>query len=126
MVTMDQKLNAAPKGWQGRWQHPRLLLLLGVLALGLSLNSAVTGGSLGNDLQWDGLSLFSRADAADGGPDVLAPAVQVSGQRQICGRMRYIVETSCGLRQLDHDAEGFRRCISRELKYTMWSAYGCA
>ena len=43
----------------------------------------------------------------------------------VCERMEYIVGTACALQQRDHDVEGTRQCVAQELKYTMWSAYGC-
>ena len=61
------------------------------------------------------VTLASRGvDAADAGVP-----------RQACGRIEEIVHTACGYKQHDHDADGIRQCVAYELKYTMWSAYGC-
>ena len=47
------------------------------------------------------------------------------GRAKACARMTQIVQSACGLSQRDHDADGIQLCVAQELKYTMWSAYGC-
>jgi hypothetical protein len=88
------------------------------LALGLAIGTAINLGLSG---EWIGRQDTGRLAAAEaqaglaGGPE----------GAQACGRIQNIVETACGLRQYDHDSDGIRQCVSYELKYTLWSAYGC-
>ncbi|GAB4370264.1 MAG: hypothetical protein Kow00114_30490 [Kiloniellaceae bacterium] len=123
MVSIDDRLGEAapsmPKGFPAALPRalPRSLplLLAGGLALGV-LAAAVAGG-------W----LAGPADAALSGADEVVPA---SGEPAMvpagaCQRIQEIVETACGYKQYDHDAAGIRQCVAYELKYTMWSAYGC-
>ncbi len=126
MTTVDNSLNETPAGSGGRWQHPRLLAFLFVLAMGSSLNALVNGGLFG-PAEWKGVALFGEevAQGAAGEFGGFGPTSRGWDQAKACGRMHQIVETACGLKQRDRDAEGIRQCIAHELKYTMWSAYGC-
>src|SRR5690606_14036299 len=81
-----------------------LFLVFG-LALGTLVNLGLSGGA--------GRSPAGTAVAAE----TAAPAV--------CQRIEHIVGTACGLKQRDRDAYGIRHCVAQELKYTLWSAYGC-
>lgn len=123
MATVDDSLNEQAARSSGRWQHPRLLAFLTVLALGSSVNAVVNGGLFGPD-PWKGIDLFNEEAVSSqfGGLGVKGRGWD---QAKTCGRMYQIVETACGLEQRDHDADSIRRCIAHELKYTMWSAYGC-
>lgn len=122
MATVDNSLDGTVPKLGRRWQHPRLLLALGVLAAGLSANAAVNGGTLGRHVQWKGIELFDEAALATGGEPAEGRSLD---QTKACARIHSIVETACGLRQRDRDSEGLRLCMAYELKYTMWSAYGC-
>lgn len=121
MVTLDNSLNVAGPGSFGRWQHPKLLLVLGVLALALTANSLIGGGAFSDRLQWKGVEFFDRTALAEAG----GVAAGDLGYAKACARMSQIVQTACGMQQRDHDAEGIRQCVAYELKYTMWDAYGC-
>ena len=137
MVTLDESLNEGNVGAPGRWKHPRLLVLLSVLALGLSINAVVNAGyltgendgsrpgSVGEWLAQQGVFSTDGATAPGGGQSAWAAASRDLDRRKVCGRMQRIIETSCGLKQRDRDAQGIRTCIAQELQYTMWSAYGC-
>ena len=125
MAIADDKMNDAAVRWGGRWQHPRLLALLTVLAVGLSANALVNGGAFSTKAQWKGIALsdsvmFSLSGAPADGVEQRALA-----RVKACGRIHSIVETACGFRQRGRDRDGMRRCMAYELKYTMWSAYGC-
>ena len=122
MATVDSPLNQAARNLGRRWQHPRLLLLLAVLATGLSVNVAVNGGTLGKHVNWKGIEFFDEVALATSGEQ--ADALSLN-RAKVCGRIHSIVEAACGLRQRDRDAEGLRLCMAEELRYTMWSAYDC-
>lgn len=89
------------------------------LVLGLATGTAINMGFSG---EWMGRQDTGRLAAAEAQQVGLAggPAAGAA-----CGRIESIVERACGLRQYDHDSAGIRQCVSHELKYTMWSAYGC-
>ena len=89
------------------------------LALGLASGTAINMDLSG---EWMGRQDTGRLAAAEAQPVGLAGGPAASGA---CGRIQNIVETACGLRQYDHDSAGIRQCVAHELKYTMWSAYGC-
>lgn len=126
MTLLDSSLTARAAGlfgrWEQRWEHPRLMAMLIVLALGTSLNAAVTGGGVLNEGSWKNVALFGAGADRLEAFGTAAPNWQ---QAKTCGRIQQIVETACGLKQYDHDAEGIRQCVAYELKYTLWSAYGC-
>lgn len=88
------------------------------LALGFATGTAINLGLSG---EWIGRQDTGRLSAAE------AQAGLAGGPAagEACGRIQNIVETACGLRQYDHDSDGIRQCVSYELKYTLWSAYGC-
>jgi len=88
------------------------LFLVAGLAVGILVNLGFNGGA-GPE---GGFLTPASAATADGA------AVSPPGA---CARMEYIVSTACALQQRDHDVEGARQCVAQELKYTMWSAYGC-
>jgi hypothetical protein len=125
MVAIDNALNKVPDGPQRRWQHPRLLLLLSVIAFGLSVNAVLSGGSFGIGLPSEEGRVAARAAAAGRSEVALAAPVAAGNLEQSCRRIENIVKSACGLRQRDRDAEGIRLCTAYELKYTLWSAYGC-
>lgn len=131
----DRSTAALPAATGGRWRAPRWpgprlagprwpgrrwmllplvlpLFLAAGLAVGTLVNLGISGIGLGGG---DG-GLLTPASAAT--TDAGVPA-------GVCERMEYIVSTACALQQRDHDIEGARRCVAQELKYTMWSAYGC-
>jgi hypothetical protein len=122
MVTVDNSVDRAAAPGGGRWQHPRLLLLLGALAFGLSLNAAVKGNLFSDQPPGKGIELFDEAALVKSAPGM---TVQNLERLKTCGRIRQIVETACGLSRRDRLAEGVEQCIAYELKYTLWSAYGC-
>jgi hypothetical protein len=132
MVSIDDRLgeaaavvprSAAP-GWVrrlGALNPPRALPL--ALAGGLAVAVLAVGISSG----WfaapadAALSGSGEVTLASGGSDLTDAGVPL----QACGRIEEIVHTACGYKQHDHDAAGIRQCVAYELKYTMWSAYGC-
>lgn len=88
------------------------------LALGLATGTAINMGLTG---EWMGRQDTGRLAAAEA-------EVRLAGGpqgAQACARIENIVQTACGLRQYDHDRGDIRQCVSYELKYTLWSAYGC-
>jgi len=136
MVSIDERLHETLAGVGGRWRPltrrlaprrvalrrlaPRwlvlpvalpLFLVFG-LALGTLANLALTGGA------GEQAGLVAPASAAAAERDGLVPPGS-------CARMRQIVDTACSLKQRDHDAGDIRQCVAHELKYTLWSAYGC-
>jgi hypothetical protein len=107
------------------WRRPRWLVLPVALPLFLVFGLAVgilMNLALGEGMGQAGAGLLGsgRAAAAEAGDTALAGA-----PAGVCERMQYIVDTACALKQRDHDAWGIRQCVAHELKYTMWSAYGC-
>lgn len=123
MVSIDDRLGetaaVVPRGAAPGW--PRALPL--ALAGGLAIAALAVGISSG----W----FAAPADAALSGAGEVTLASGGSGLTdagvplQACGRIEEIVHTACGYKQYDHDAAGIRQCVAYELKYTMWSAYGC-
>jgi hypothetical protein len=125
MVTLDSNLgettlSGGPLAAGGRWQHPKILLVLGLLAFGLSANALINGGAFSDRLQWKGVDLLEKTALLEDG----AAATEL-GRAKACARMAQIVQSACGLSQRDHDTDGIQHCVAQELKYTMWSAYGC-
>jgi len=125
MVAVDQALTRMPRGAQGRWQHPRLLLLLTVVALGLSANAVLSGGSFGVGLPPEEAGQASEAEGPGYSEVALVTPASAENREQACRRIEDIVQTACSLKQRDRDAAGIRLCTAHELKYTLWSAYGC-
>jgi hypothetical protein len=121
MVSIDDRLDETLAGSGDWWRRPRWLILpvtlplflVGGLAVGTLVNVALTGEGTGR--QGGLLGPGSAAAAEQAG---LVPAAT-------CERMQHIVGTACSLKQRDHDASDIRSCIAHELKYTMWSVYGC-
>jgi len=91
------------------------------LAFGLSANALLNGGAFSDRLQWKGVELFDDAALHQAG----GTGAGELGHAKACARMAQIVQSACGLRQRDHDADGIQLCVAQELKYTMWSAYDC-
>lgn len=122
MVTTDESLQGPARPAVARRRAPPWLAL--PLALPLFLAGGLAVGAIAN------LGVFGDwISHKDGGRVAAAeadhrPAEGLPGTGA-CGQIRYIVETSCGLRQRDRDATGIRECVAYELKYTMWGAYGC-
>jgi hypothetical protein len=128
MVSIDDRLHetlaatGAGTGAGNWWRRPRWLVLpvtLPVclvfgLAVGTLINLALTGEGIGR--QGAGLLATGSAVAAE------RPGLALPG---VCERVEYIVSTACSLQQRDRDASEISRCIARERKYTLWSAYGC-
>lgn len=123
MVSIDHRLHdmldsAARGGW---WRRPRWLMLpvalpvflVGGLAFGILVNLALNG-----EVIREGSGLLGSGSAAAAEAGGTAPA-------GACERIQYIVDTACSLKQRDRDAWEIRQCVAHELKYTMWSAYGC-
>jgi len=114
-----QRLGGRRLGARGALTQPRALALAGGLAvavLGVGLSSGWIAG------QADAaLSASDEVTLASGGSGLARAGVPL----QACGRIEEIVHTACGYKQQDHDADGIRQCVAYELKYTMWSAYGC-
>jgi hypothetical protein len=125
MVAIDNIMNVGPAPVQRRWEHPRLLLALSVLAFGLSANALFSNGSFGVGLSPQSDPSYRQAEPAGGGEVSLAAASPVSQTQQACSRIDDIVRTACSLKQRDRDAASIASCRAYELKYTMWSAYGC-
>lgn len=129
MVSIDDRLGEAvpvvPPAFPGAFRaaFPRALLLAGGLALA-GLAAAVSSGWLAGpaDAALSGAEEVTLAfGGASGGEAGGASAVPAGA----CQRIQDIVETACGYKQYDHDVAGIRQCVAYELKYTMWSAYGC-
>lgn len=121
MLCRLAKSRAEKGGWTGpRWRAARWLAL--PVALPLFLVGGLATGTLVN-LGLSGIGIPGAEGA------LLAPASAATTDAGmpagVCDRMAYIVNTACALQQRDHDVEGTRQCVARELKYTMWSAYGC-
>ncbi|MEQ8356878.1 MAG: hypothetical protein RH942_15155 [Kiloniellaceae bacterium] len=125
MVTLDNDPNDAALSGGERWQYPRLLALLTALAAGMTLNALVNGGAFSDRIQWQGIDLFDKAAPVEASAGVSGSSGPGVNDVEACGRIEQIVHTACGLRQRDRDAEGLRRCVAYELKYTLWSTYGC-
>jgi hypothetical protein len=123
MVTIDDSLHETATGPVLWWRRPRWLVLpvaLPVfLAFGLGVGTLV---NLGLNGDWLGREGSGRVAAAE-----LGGGASVAGTMpaQVCGRIQHIVQTACGLKQRDRLASDIGQCVSQELKYTMWSAYGC-
>ena len=127
MVTIDDRLLGTAAGTADWWRRPRWLVL--PIALPIALPVFLTFGlavgtlvNLGLNGDWVGLQGGGQVMAAEFGGGRNAPG---SMPAQTCGRMQHIVETACGLKQRDRLASDIRQCVSHELKYTLWSAYGC-
>lgn len=120
MTTLDERLPEPSGGWW--WRRPRWLLLPLVLplflVLGLAAGTLVNLGLTGAGVGGEGAGLVGPASAAVAEPATAVPA-------GVCQRMAYIVDTACSLKQRDRDASEIRRCVEHELKYTLWSVYGC-
>ena len=121
MVTIDNSLGETAGIDAGWWRHPRVLTASLALAGGLAVAAAVTVGlSAGWFAGEKGAAYAAVSD------EVTPASASVDGAPpQACARMQQIVRTACGYRQHDHDPASIRQCIAYELKYTMWSAYGC-
>ena len=137
MVSADNQLQAVEGRFPGRWADPRVLLAVAFIALCIlatvmqfSARSAPPAeGSQWSLSQWlhdRGFHLPSRDPSAGS----LAQRNQALSAKpwhpqRACGRILQIVESACGYESADHDSEVYWACVTGELKYTMWSAYGC-
>ncbi|MGF1628315.1 MAG: hypothetical protein ACFCUT_02490 [Kiloniellaceae bacterium] len=122
MVTIDDSLHETTAAASDWWRRPRWLVLplaLPVfLTFGLAVGTLVNLGLNGDWVGRQGSGQLAAAELDGGGATGMGPV-------EACGRMQYIVETACSLKQRDRDASDIRLCVAQELKYTMWSAYGC-
>lgn len=131
MVSIDDRLGeAAPimaRAFGGAFRGPFRGALPRALPLWLAGGLALAALAAGLSSGW----LAGPADAALSGSDeVTLASGAASGEASAvpagaCQRIQAIVETACGYKQYDHDVGGIRQCVAYELKYTMWSAYGC-
>ena len=137
MVSADNQLQAVEVRLLGRLGDPRLLLaavftalciLATVLQIGAGgeVTTAESRWSLSQWLHDRGFQLTSRDPSnGDVGQGSHALSAKPWHQHRVCGRILQIVESACGYETADHDSEVYWACVTGELKYTMWSAYGC-
>lgn len=137
MVSAEERLEAPRRTLPGPWNQPRLLLVTLALAAGLVLFSLLflaqggsdpdeSGWSLGQWLRDQGFTVVSR-DLGEPQGHLGQTALEAKPwhRHRVCGRILQIVETACGYESADWDSEVYWACVAGELKYTMWSAYGC-
>ncbi|NIA67089.1 hypothetical protein HBA54_00620 [Pelagibius litoralis] len=139
MVSADDRLQGIEARSLGRWGDPRLLLIVLVMVLGIAASGLLLAGR--SDPSADAADWSLSQWLYDQGfrliPGDLPPGVGVQGgerdleskpwhQHRVCGRILQIVETACGYEAADRDSEVYWACVAGELKYTMWSAYGCS
>ncbi|WP_420348508.1 hypothetical protein [Pelagibius sp.] len=137
MASTEMTLQRLKSGFPVRFDHPRLMLALAIVACGVTayaLQASSRSGPASDPAgpgfaQWLQIRGFSGSveaggDAAPGTSGVAAAAPWQ--QQQICGRMQEIVEAACSFESADRDSEVYWGCVSRELKYTLWGAYGCS
>ncbi len=137
MVSADDRLQDVAIGSWVRLNNWRFMLATGLVVAGLAVgavlvtgNGTATGGgngwSLSHWLKDQGFLLVSRdvsGQPGDGGAQGLES--KPWHQHRVCGRILQIVESACAYRSADPDSEVYWACVTGELKYTMWSAYGC-
>ena len=105
-----------------------LCILATVMQFGASSAPPAEGSqwSLSQWLHDRGIHLASR-DPSNGsvGQGNHALSAKPWHPHRVCGRILQIVESACAYETADHDSEVYWACVTGELKYTMWSAYGC-
>ena len=133
MVTADDRLQGAEANPWRQWGRLRLLLALLASAISLSIllialhqGNGQSGGSLSQWLRDEGfVSVLQSFGEGAGDEGAAGLDSKPWHQHRVCERMLQIVESACGFASADRDSEVYWACVSRELKYTMWSAYGC-
>ena len=137
MVTADDRLQGAEASPFGQWGRMRLLLALLVLLFSFSVllfafhqdgdqSAGPPAGSLSQWLRDQGMvSVLERFGDGAGGEMGAGLDSKPWHQHRVCERMLQIVESACTFASADRDSEVYWACVARELKYTMWSAYGC-
>jgi len=125
MVTLDDRLSEPSAGASGWWRRPLALGPSLVLPVALVGSLTVAAMAAWMTTGWGAGESGSAQAAVDSGAMSLAAGPARSALPQACGRIHAIVETACGYKQHDHDAASIGACVTYELKYTMWSAYGC-
>ncbi len=136
MVSADDRLQQAAIGSWIRLDNWRFVLataLVAVILLAGAFYASGTGSSpdsggwsLSSWLKDRGFSLVSHDVSGQSGTSG-AQGLESKPwhQHRVCGRILQIVESACAYRSADPDSEVYWACITGELKYTMWSAYGC-
>lgn len=136
MVSTDDRLQGAEFRSLGQWGRPRLLLavlaaIVFLSAFAVFINSGAerpdeTGWSISQWLREEGLVSVVRG-LGDGAAEDGAAGLDSKPwhQHRVCERILQIVESACGYQSADRDSEVYWACVTGELKYTMWSAYGC-
>jgi len=137
MVSADDSLQGTKAHPVRQWRRPRLLLALFALGFCISVYaiflssgggglSEGSGWSLSRWLRDEGLVSivqdFSDEMAGNGKTDLESKPWH---QHRVCSRILQIVESACGYESAERDSEVYWACVAGELKYTMWSAYGC-
>ena len=136
MVSTDDRLQGAEFRPLGLWARPRLLLaglvaIVCLSAFAVFFNSGTerpdeAGWSISQWLRDEGLVSVVRGPG-DGASDGSVSSLDSKPwhQHRVCERILQIVESACGYQSADRDSEIYWACVTGELKYTMWSAYGC-
>lgn len=137
MASTEIALQRLKAGFSVRFDHPRVLLALAIITFGVTAYALQASSRSGpasepagpSFAQWLEIRGFSGAPAVTQGAGI-GEAGSASAapwqQQQICGRMQEIVEAACSFESADRDSEMYWGCVSREQKYTLWSAYGCS
>ena len=138
MVTVDERPCRGEGAPLGSWNRRRLLFLavftllflfsaIAVMANRDGLSSDSSSRLLGQWLGQDGIaSLIGVPVDSHGQGGEPSLASKPWDQQQVCGRILQIVEAACSYKSADRDSEVYWACVAGELKYTMWSAYGCS
>lgn len=137
MVSADDSLQGTKARPLMQWRSPRLLLALLALGLCFSVYAVLLNSGGGSSSEGSGWSLsrwlrneglvsivqdLSSETAGSGRTDLESKPWH---QHRVCGRILQIVESACGYESAERDSEVYWACVAGELKYTMWSAYGC-